>query len=252
MDEAVIYCIIKLLHVSYFKMKILFAQVIISCSLVKSAEIYRIDESIEILEDESIEIEPKESSPDKNVLNLFMIGDWGGPHAENGGPAQDEYGFSIGNGMNELSKKMNLDGILLLGDNIYNEGVDDVFDERWETTYQATFNGTNLKTTKMYATSGNHEYFKNVSAMIEYTQYDPTRRWTYPDYWYNVKFLDGRVELLMIDTSALLGHYAWENYPENRKPTDLEERQWIQYQWIQEKLKNSTAEILLVGAHCQR
>lgn len=172
----------------------------------------------------------KSLNQDRNVFNMFMIGDWGGPHAGNGGPDQDEYGFSIGNGMNELAGEMELDSILLLGDNIYNEGVNDVFDKRWETTYQSTFNGSNLRTTKMYATSGNHEYFKNVSAMIEYTQYDPTGRWTYPDYWYDVKFLDGRVELLMLDTSALLGHYAWENYPEKRKEADLEERQWVQYQ----------------------
>merc|ERR1712226_306629 len=170
-----------------------------------------------------------------------MIGDWGGPHNSDG-PDQDEYGFSIGKGMNLLAETSDLDSILLLGDNIYNEGVDSVYDERWNTTYLATFDQANLMSTKMYATSGNHEYFKNVSAMIEYTKFDPTGRWQYPNYWYNVKFLNDRVEMLMIDTSALLGHYAWENYEENRKLNDLENRQWIQYQWIMEKLKNSTAE----------
>ena len=94
----------------------------------------------------------KSLNQDRNVFNMFMIGDWGGPHAGNGGPDQDEYGFSIGNGMNELAGEMELDSILLLGDNIYNEGVNDVFDKRWETTYQSTFNGSNLRTTKMYAT----------------------------------------------------------------------------------------------------
>merc|ERR1712166_760093 len=82
----------------------------------------------------------KHETSDKNVLNIFMIGDWGGPHASDG-PDQDEYGFSIGNGMNLLAESTDLDSILLLGDNIYNEGVDSVPDLRWETTYQATFDG---------------------------------------------------------------------------------------------------------------
>ena len=44
-----------------------------------------------------------------------MIGDWGGPHASDG-PDQDEYGFSIGKGMNDLAEKVDLHSILLLGE----------------------------------------------------------------------------------------------------------------------------------------
>ena len=44
---------------------------------VKSKHIYKID-------DEN----------DENVLNIFMIGDWGGPHGELPGPPQDRYRIS--------------------------------------------------------------------------------------------------------------------------------------------------------------
>merc|ERR1712071_259057 len=187
---------------------------------------------------------------DKNVLNIFMIGDWGGPHgSSNRGPDQDEYGFSIGTGMNSMAEKLELNSILLLGDNIYNEGVVNVTDKRWETTYQATFNQSNLENTPMYATSGNHEYYQNVSAMIDYTNYDPTGRWTYPDYWYDVEFLEGRILMLMLDTSILKEHTAWEHDESKRTENDLIDRQQIQYDWIEKKLSESTAEMIIVSAH---
>merc|ERR1711879_3546 len=202
-------------------------------SVVSSKQVYKLDDD-----------------SDTNVLNIFAIGDWGGPHGFlNDGPPQDVYGFSIGEGMNKMAEVYELDSILLLGDNIYNEGVVNVTDERWVSTYQATFNGSNLESTPMYATSGNHEYLQNVSAMIDFTNYDPTGRWTYPDYWYNVKFLNGRVELLMLDTSILLNHTAWENYPDQRSENDMIDRRQEQNDWIEKTLSESTAEILLVSAH---
>ena len=101
----------------------------------------------------------------------------------------------------------------------------------------------------MYATSGNHEYYQNVSAMIEYTKFDPTGRWYYPDYWYDVEFLNGRVLMLMLDTSILKKHTAWEHDPTKRTDNDLIDRREDHYKWIEETLASSTAEIVIVSAH---
>merc|ERR1711923_61250 len=142
-----------------------------------------------------------------NVLNIFMTGDWGGPREtlaqDETLPPQDKYGFSISYSMNEMVSEVLPDSILLLGDNIYSAGVYDENDGRFTDTYLATFDKPNLRTVPMYAIAGNHEYHRNVSALIAYTSVDPTSRWNYPNYWYSVSYLDGRVLQLMIDTSAL-------------------------------------------------
>ena len=53
----------------------------------------------------------------------------------------------------------------------------------------------------------------------------------------------------MLDTSALLEHYAWENYPDQRTANDMLNRRDNQYEWIEQTLSQSTAEVLLVSAH---
>ena len=79
-------------HVMTFSQKYLACQLIVVLFLLigesSSKNIYKIQDD-----------------NDKNVLNIFMIGDWGGPHGSiNKGPDQDEYGFSIGTGMNLMAE----------------------------------------------------------------------------------------------------------------------------------------------------
>ena len=63
---------------------------------------------------------------------------------------------------------MKLDGILLMGDNFYDDGVINSDDARFEQTYLETFRGPYLKNTKIYVNAGNHDYHQNITAQIEY------------------------------------------------------------------------------------
>ena len=102
----------------------------------------------------------------------------------------------------------------------------------------------------MYATAGNHEYHRNVSALIEYTNLDPTGRWYYPDFYYSVSYLNGRVLMLMLDTAALGRHKPWDYATGNRTDEDKLDREGPQYDWIRGTLvSNSQAEVVVVSTH---
>ena len=87
------------------------------------------------------------------------------------------------------------------------------------------------------------------------TKKDPTSRWTYPDWWYTQSWLDGRVELVMIDTSVLKGKEQWNDPAfhttglEQALNDPTEEKRAKHYEWIEQTLRDSTAEILIVSGH---
>ena len=92
---------------------------------------------------------------------------------------------------------------------------------------------------------------------IEYAKKESTR-WEYPDYNYNIvkefNAKDGRkikVEIVMIDTQHIAGYfdcykeYAYEDNPEGIKP----HLQAKALAFVEESLKNSSADYLLVAGH---
>jgi tartrate-resistant acid phosphatase type 5 len=109
---------------------------------------------------------------------------------------------------------------------------------------------------KRYILAGNHDYCGNITKQFEYAQRDSTL-WVYPDSNYNIirEFKakkHGRkvmVEILMIDTQWIAGYFDCnrkdQEYPDNIKP-DLQSKA---LSYIEEKLKNSSADYLLVAGH---
>ena len=101
----------------------------------------------------------------------------------------------------------------------------------------------------MFLLSGNHDYHGNVTAQIAYQNVDSTNRWNYPDWYYNVKFLDGKLEILMIDTSALQNKTEFDSDNWGDINIDFKDRRTPQYAWIEETLSKSTAEMIIVAGH---
>ena len=86
------------------------------------------------------------------------------------------------------------------------------------------------------------------------TKKDPTNRWNYPDWWYTKTFLEGRVEILFLDTSVLKGKSQWNSPAFSQKSSDKneptpDEKREAHYQWIENTMRASTAEILMVTGH---
>ena len=101
-----------------------------------------------------------------------------------------------------------LDNAWGLGDNFYNDGVTSEYDKRFEETFENVFTASSLQNIPFYMIAGNHDHHQNVTGEIMYSNH--SKRWTYPDYWYNVIFSvpsdpSITLELVMIDTVTLSG-----------------------------------------------
>ena len=68
-----------------------------------------------------------------------------------------------------------------------------------------------MKTLPWYIVAGNHDHEGNVTAQIEYSKIDPTKRWNFPDEFYTKSFTeDGiSVDVIMIDTAAPNANWQW-------------------------------------------
>jgi hypothetical protein len=88
---------------------------------------------------------------------------------------------------------------IVLGDAIYGDGVDDVWDPllaaRFEDPYRVD---TGLR---FYVLPGNHDYHGNVTAMIEYTLFSD--KWVMPAVHYALPDLPEWLSLYALDTSGL-------------------------------------------------
>lgn len=174
-------------------------------------------------------------------FNLLMTGDWGG---RAGGKFENYaiYGDNVGKSMNRFAGQNPVSGIFLLGDNFYNNGVQNAQDARFNETFQATFNGSNLQNIQFPVISGNHDYHGNVTAQMAYTKLDPTNRWFYPKLYHKLSYLNGLIDILMIDTQALKNEYQFDA----ASGVDHSTEQFI---WIENQLAESTAEFVFVIGH---
>lgn len=201
------------------------------------------------------------SDSDKTI-RFFISGDWGGV-AGDSDPEKEPFSRSVGESMDRvaaswLQEDKRPNSCLLLGDSFYDYGVRNDTDHRFKDTFQETFKGDSLQNIPMYNIAGNHDYRGNVTAQISYV--DPGGRWLFPDWWYSIDYLDGRVEIMFIDTMALMdypefegkGEVYWKEQgwlPEDYVPTVTVDRHGPQYEWLEQRLKESRAEILLVIGH---
>lgn len=79
-----------------------------------------------------------------------------------------------------------LDGILLLGDNAYQAGVESVDDPQWQTKVLGPYGGECLDDVRVYAILGSHDYKGNPAAQVEYSLIN--KRWFMPNRFYAVTF----------------------------------------------------------------
>ncbi|XP_057291994.1 uncharacterized protein LOC130614585 isoform X1 [Hydractinia symbiolongicarpus] len=166
-----------------------------------------------------------------------IIGDIGGvPHPPYQTPSQKK----VANLLGKVTAKLNCKFIVGVGDNFYFTGVKNVNDPRFLLTFERTYSDPSLNI-PWYMIAGNHDHAQNISAQIEYTKV--STRWKYPDYYYSVVYpipdSNKTVEIVMIDTTML----CWYNKKSGSPPPE------VQYKWIENKLKDSRADYLIVAGH---
>ncbi len=76
-----------------------------------------------------------------------------------------------------------IDFVLLLGDNIYEEGVESVDDRQWRDKFEAIYTGATLSKTPFFAILGNHDALGNRRAQIDYAKRG-SGRWHMDSFYY--------------------------------------------------------------------
>ncbi|XP_077326456.1 tartrate-resistant acid phosphatase type 5 isoform X2 [Lithobates pipiens] len=188
---------------------------------------------------------PPEDS--KSSLRFAVIGDWGGLPLPPYHTKQETY---VAAELGKTVANWGADFILSVGDNFYYEGVKDVTDPRFKSTFESVFAAESLRNIPWYIIAGNHDHYGNVTAQIEYSKISP--RWKYPDLYYDLSFkipaTNASVRLLMLDTVVLCGnsddfHGDQPMFAENPKLAN------IQLEWLKKKLETAKEDYLLVVGH---
>merc|ERR1719197_2109221 len=182
-----------------------------------------------------------------NPLSFIAIGDWGGQEeAPYTTPSQLVTAKAMANAGDQA------EFILAIGDNFYVEGVESVDSVRFNATFEKVYWQQSLQK-PWHVVAGNHDHRGNVEAQIAYSRVN--QRWQFPNYYYtfNQTFASqssGKnltAQFVMIDTVLLSG--SWDFF-EPQPLHDIDESAADdQWQWIENTLSQSTADLLIVAGH---
>ena len=169
----------------------------------------------------------KYSPSEESDFNFFVLGDWGRQ-----GTIDQQ---AVANQMILQSKKMHPNFIMTVGDNFYEDGVNDIQDDHWKKSFSDVYK--NLTTDyDWFITLGNHDYRGKPEAQMAYHSVNP--HWNLPDRYYSivVETKDHqKVRLVFIDTSPLYNDY----YSKKEMPEIKTQDSAKQYKWIDSTLANA-------------
>ncbi|XP_061485367.1 tartrate-resistant acid phosphatase type 5 isoform X2 [Rhineura floridana] len=180
-------------------------------------------------------------------LRFIAVGDWGGvPNA----PFYTAREAAVANEMGRTVASLGADFILSLGDNFYYSGVNDVYDKRFQETFESVFQAPVLRKVPWYVLAGNHDHSGNVSAQIAYSKI--SKRWHFPKYYYKLRFKvpgsNSTVAILMIDTVTICGNSDDFQSEKPLRPRDVGMAR-SQLSWLRKQMANSQDDYLLVAGH---
>lgn len=165
-----------------------------------------------------------------NLVRFIVMGDTG-----EGNDAQRAVAAAIKN-------KCDADGCdfaILLGDNIYNSGVESTEDQQWQDKFESPYQELDLP---FYAVLGNHDYGGDLGVLGEYgglgNEFDKgpievaytqvSSKWIMPATHYT--FTWGHVGFIMLDTNSILWDDTTHGNQRDWYPTALAEvagAQWV-------------------------
>lgn len=129
-------------------------------------------------------------------VRFVAVGDAG-----RGDPAQ----HAVAAAMATVCAQRGCDGVLYLGDNFYDDGVESVDDPEFQSKFEAPYAAIDLP---FYVVNGNHDLAADgtdyqawkADLYVRYT--DLSDKWTMPAPWYTARIRD--VELFALDTTQAL------------------------------------------------
>lgn len=175
---------------------------------------------------------------EKEAFHFYVIGDWG----RNGHFKQVE----VADIMQQAGFILEPEFIISVGDNFYPDGIASVNDPFIKSSFEDIYYGSNLFC-PWYVILGNHGYRGNYQAQLDYSQV--SQRWNMPDHYFEFeKTLEDdktRAKFLFLDTNPFEDdYYHEEKYQQVKTQDSLKQKKWLE-----ETLKNSTADWNIVIGH---
>ncbi|XP_018430030.1 PREDICTED: tartrate-resistant acid phosphatase type 5 [Nanorana parkeri] len=192
----------------------------------------------------SLSYPPADSEPS---LSFAVIGDWGGIPLP---PYFTKQETLVADELGKTVAKWGADFILSVGDNFYYEGVTDVADFRFKTTFESVFDAESLSHVPWYVIAGNHDHNGNITAQMAYS--NVSSRWRFPALYYDLSFkipaTNASVRLILLDTIVLCGNSDdfHREQPLGAANPKMADEQLV---WLTEKLRTAKEEYLLVAGH---
>jgi hypothetical protein len=178
---------------------------------------------------------------DHQEITFLSIGDWG----RNSPPKT-----MLADAMAQWSERENAAFILSCGDSFYsspthkNHGIASVHDPYIKECFEDVFHHPALQRQKWFISIGNHDYpphapTTNIQAQVAYTKL--SKRWYLPApyYTYKVKAKGWSVEIFVLD------HYDPKEYNSINTANPYP----VQFPWLEQKLKASTADWKIMLCH---
>jgi tartrate-resistant acid phosphatase type 5 len=172
---------------------------------------------------------------DTSALKFFVISDWG----FNGSSNQKK----VAAGMADLARLTFPKFIVTCGDNFQIDKIKTINDPFWETNYRDVYSDSSLLI-PWYPALGNHDYFGNPTAEVEYsTIYN---YWKMPARFYSfTKQVDSITfaRFIVLDTPALVAEY--DKLDDKSKFDSIS-----QYRWLKEILMETKEKwVFVIGHH---
>ncbi|CAG8688412.1 3565_t:CDS:2, partial [Funneliformis mosseae] len=146
-------------------MKYLYVVIAISCALLTNTNAYQYD-LVEPIDKPFVEnYESKE-------LSFLTFGDWGFAGVEVGQEIGNQ--TKVAKAMTKWSGQYNSNFVLSVGDNFYinfvgdHEGVSSIYDTKWDKVWKNAYQGR-LAKIPWYIVAGNHDWYGNITAQIDYS-----------------------------------------------------------------------------------
>lgn len=155
--------------------------------------------------------------PPPPTIRFIAIGDTG-----EGNEAQ----YQVGEAMRQTCAVSGCDFVLMLGDNIYDDGVSSLEDTQWQTKFEEPYRGLDVP---FYVALGNHDYGGQLvfdipglgnewdKGPIEVAYSEISSKWTMPATFYT--FRRAHVAFIVLDTNSIM----WDNIDHG------DQRLWYQF-----------------------
>jgi len=154
-------------------------------------------------------------------LDLMAAGDTG---------SGDDGQAAVAGAMKGYAQANPVELVLLLGDNFYEDGVSSTSDPQWLTKFEQMYDPGVLDM-PFYAVLGNHDYFGNPAAQVDYTL--QSSRWKMPARYYTFTH--------NLSDGTTVGFFAIDTNTIESEPAQLA--------WLDAALSASTARWKIVFGH---